>query len=126
MRAAADEVRHARHSFELASHFAGRVVEPGPLPAAAVDQLQSQVSRRRGWWLPTVPLTTPPLQSIDELATSVLLEAGVGETMSVLRAAARLDNEALSARERQVLVGIVLDETRHAGSSPPVDVSALA
>ena len=102
-RAAGDEVRHAEQSFALASAFGGRVVTAGPLPAAVLQNgLQPQ--------------------SLRELALAALEEGGIAETLSVLRAADQYDRliatgeaqSALDQLERDTLLGIVRDETRHA------------
>ena len=95
--AAADEVRHGQQSFALAAMFdSGNASSPTAFPTRAIDSLRSQ--------------------SLAELAEAALREGGVDETVSVLRAAQRLDSDAeqLTAEEQRVLFGIVQDETRHA------------
>ncbi len=92
-RAAIDEVRHAELTFALASAYAGRALDPGPLPAL-----------------------TPRGGGLAALARDTFLEGCVGETGAVLEA-----EHALAAlgpdgdpAVRDVLERIVRDETRHA------------
>eukprot|EP01108_Squamamoeba_japonica_P004384 TRINITY_DN3466_c0_g1_i3.p3 TRINITY_DN3466_c0_g1~~TRINITY_DN3466_c0_g1_i3.p3 ORF type:complete len:289 (+),score=128.99 TRINITY_DN3466_c0_g1_i3:1051-1917(+) len=103
-RAAGDEVRHAEQSFALASAYGGRAIGAGPMPTAVLSSgLQPQ--------------------SLRQLALAALDEGGIAETLSVLRAAADYDrlvaaggaaSTALAQLERDTLLGIVRDETRHA------------
>ena len=91
-RAAADEARHARHAFALASAYAGRSVQPAALPLGD-----------------TVALA-PDLVS---LASTTLRDGCAGETCSAWLYA-RLADRATDPTARRVLHGIVRDETRHA------------
>lgn len=90
MRAATDEVDHARRCFALASVYGGREVGPGPLPAVA-----------------------PRQASLVELVESTFLEGCVGETVATLiaeRSLAVATDEAV----RGTLRVIAEDEARHA------------
>jgi hypothetical protein len=89
-RAMADEVRHARVAFALASRFTGTAVGPGPLATGAVS----------------VP-------SLVELAVATAVEGGVGESLAAGFAAARLAR-CTDAEVRAALEAIVEDEARHA------------
>lgn len=88
--AMADEVRHARACFALASAYAGRAYGPGPVAAP--------------------PRTVPDLKT---LAIETFREGCVGESLAAGRAAVQLA-QATDPAVRQVLAGIVEDETRHA------------
>ncbi len=90
MRAATDEVDHARRCFALASTYHAREVGPGPLPAVA-----------------------PRHASLVELVESTFLEGCVGETIATLiaeRSLAVATDEAV----RSTLRVIAEDEARHA------------
>ena len=92
-RAALDEVRHAELAFALASAYAGRALDPGPLPAL-----------------------TPRGGGLAAVARDTFIEGCVGETGAVLeaeRALAALRQDGDPA-VRDVLERIVRDETRHA------------
>ena len=91
-RAMADEIRHARDCFALASRYAGASVGPGPL---AMD----------GVLTGSVDLVA--------VARSVIAEACVGETLAAVSAAVAAE-VAHDPEVRRILAGIVLDELRHA------------
>jgi hypothetical protein len=90
-RAAADEVRHARLGFSLASAYAGRTVAPGAFPFEH----------------PIVPAT-----DLVTLAVDATREGCIGETVSAMLAA-----EAAELAEdpavREALATIARDEMRH-------------
>ena len=88
-RARADEVRHARACFTLASVYAGRHFSPGELPT----------------------LTTR--RTLSEIAVATFLEGCVGETIAAL-AATRALAGCRTPGVTRVLGRIVRDETRHA------------
>ncbi|MFV8754691.1 ferritin-like domain-containing protein [Nannocystaceae bacterium ST9] len=90
-RAMADEVRHARVAFGLASAYAGEPIGPGPL---AVD---SALARR----------------SLAQIVEGLVIEACVGETLAALevREAASCASDPIVAR---LLEAIADDELRHA------------
>jgi hypothetical protein len=90
--AAVDEARHARRCFAMASAYAGRPLEAGPLPLGANVSL-------------AVDLAT--------LARVTLRGGCVGETCSTWLYA-RLGERAKDPAARRVMEGIVRDETRHA------------
>jgi hypothetical protein len=90
-RAATDEIDHARKAFAIASHFAGRVVGPGPLPEAGA------------------PIATDRASFVRALVE----EACVGETIGAAEARTLAEVagcEAL-ARVHRTIAG---DEQRHA------------
>lgn len=89
--ALADETRHARVAFSLASRFAGRPVGPGPLELHGV-------------------LTDTGLEAI---VTAAVLEGCIGETLASLEAAEALTS-ASDSGARDALGPVVLDERRHA------------
>lgn len=92
LRAAADETRHARSAFALASRFAGRPVAPGPLE------------------------TRDGLHGVDDLAAAVCdaaREGCVEETLSA-HEIALLAREATDPGVRSVLETVAEDEARHA------------
>jgi hypothetical protein len=89
--AMADETRHARLCFELASRYAGRDVGPGRLDVVGA-------------------LDTVSLERVVERALS---EGCVGETAAALEARFALEG-ATDPVVRSVLEGIVVDEERHA------------
>ncbi len=86
-----DEIRHAARCFALASAYAGREIGPGPLP----------IPPRRG------------RRTLVRLAVESWREGCVGETLSVGVAAAQLAG-ATDPVVREVLAGIVRDESEHA------------
>lgn len=88
--AMADEVRHARAAFALASTYAGTALGPSPLDAPE-----------------------RPLPSLAELAVETFREGCVGESLAVGRAALQL-RDTTDPVVRQVLAEIVEDEGRHA------------
>jgi hypothetical protein len=93
MLAAADEVRHAEQAFALASRYAGRRIEPGPLH------------------------TADGLAELDDLARAVretVHEGCLAETLAA-HEAALLAEHAGDAEVRRVLATIAADEARHAG-----------
>jgi hypothetical protein len=91
-RAAADEVRHARLCFALASAYAGEDVGPGAFPLGGAVQ---------------VPAT------LGELAVSTVREGCVGETVAAVVAAEQLAR-ATDPAVRAALTEIAADEARHA------------
>jgi hypothetical protein len=88
--AAADEVRHARIAYGIASFFAGITMGPGPLPLDGA---------------------MPALDPAGVLC-SLIDEACVGETIGA--AEARSDAEAATGEISALLHGIADDESRHA------------
>lgn len=90
--ALADETRHARVAFALASSYAGQAIGPGPLSICGA--------------------LSPTIEPLALLRT-VFLEGCVGETVAALEAAegAAHCEDAVVAR---VLEGIAGDESRHA------------
>ena len=102
-RAAADEVRHARLAFQVASDLAGGPIAPGPFPIPGPVDV-------------AVPLA--------RLAAEAVREGCVGETLSALatrRAAEGTHDPAI----RRILDGIAADEERHAVLSWKVVAWAL-
>ena len=89
-RALADEVRHARLCYSLASSYAGEAVGPGPL---------------------AVPATTP--MSLREAALATLREGCIAETVAANAARERLA-VATHPSVLRALETIVEDEQRHA------------
>jgi hypothetical protein len=90
--AAVDEARHARRCFDLASAYAGQLLEPGPLPIAATVVLAPDLSA---------------------LANATARDGCVAETCS----AWLFDTLGRRARDpavKRVIEGVVRDETRHA------------
>jgi hypothetical protein len=89
--ALADETRHARIAFALASHYAGRNVGPGPLELAGAFERQDAA----------------------EILRTTILEGCIGETLAALEAA---EGAALARESRlaEVLDAIARDEARHA------------
>lgn len=92
--AALDEVKHAELCFGLASSYAGRKLEPGPLPEVreVAQALETDMA---------------------SVVAAVVEEGCVGETIAALIASAQLEVAADPA-VREVLAQIVEDETRHA------------
>lgn len=90
-RALADETRHSRVAFALASHYAGRSIGPGPLELAGAFEGQDA----------------------GEILRTTILEGCVGETLAALEAA---EGAALAREGRlaEVLDAIARDEARHA------------
>src|SRR5262249_46904528 len=89
---AVDEVRHAELCLGLASAYAGRIVEPAPLP---------------------IPSPLPIDGDLTAIAAESALESCVGETVAAVQAfeaLARATDPAVIA----VLETTVADETRHA------------
>jgi len=99
--AAADEVRHAKVSFDAASKFLGKPVEPGPLPASS-HKFE---------------------QDLQALALATAQEGCIDETLSALLAALEVDEllshqqQYISEEERQWLKdqmwAIALEEASH-------------
>jgi hypothetical protein len=90
-RAMADETRHARQAFGLASRYAGRALGPGPLDVQrALDHASL---------LPIVRL--------------VVREGCIGETAAALEAREAAEH-AVEPRLAQLLRAVAEDETRHA------------
>lgn len=89
--AGADEVRHARLAFGLASRFAGTPVGPGPIPLADL--------RLTG--------------NLGAFAAATVREGCIAETLSALMVgeAAELSHD---AEERAVLAVLARDEAKHA------------
>jgi hypothetical protein len=92
--AAIDEINHAKLCFGLAAKFTGKQLGPGPFPIPDG----------------TVHVAT----TMEEMASSVAVEGCVGETLSVVRAAAQI-SMARDPSVRKVLRTIATDEARHAG-----------
>jgi hypothetical protein len=90
-RAMADEVRHARACFELASHYAGRPLGPGPL--STQDCL--------------------PSASLGDILALVVVEGCVGETLAALEVA-EAAAQVLDPDLRATLERIAADERSHA------------
>jgi hypothetical protein len=90
--AGADEVRHARLAFSLASAYAGEAVRPGTFPFEASLRVSGDLAA---------------------LAVSTVSEGCVGETLSVLLADEAL-RVATDPAVRQALRVIARDEARHA------------
>jgi hypothetical protein len=88
--AMADEVRHARDCFAVASTYAGEPLGPGPVAAPA-----------------------RPLPTLVDLALDTFHEGCIGESLAAGRAAVQL-GQATDPAIRRVLARIVDDETRHA------------
>lgn len=90
-RALADEVEHARVSFALASHHAGRAIGPGPLGQA----------------------DSPGAHTLVEIVEAVIREACIGETLSALEVREACEQAADPGLCR-LLRAIADDEQRHA------------
>ncbi len=90
-RAMADETRHARDAFALASAYLGRHVGPG-----ALDVAESLAGRS-------------PL----EIVRTTVLEGCIGETIAAVEAAEALAH-ATDPAAREALARVTEDETRHA------------
>eukprot|EP01044_Picomonas_judraskeda_P002819 COSAG03_NODE_215_length_10494_cov_13.007504_5_plen_347_part_00 len=89
-----DEIVHAKLCFGLAHKFGGKPMAPGPFP---------------------IPNGTVHIAAdILEMAISVATEGCIGETLSVVRAAAQIELSH-DPSVRQVLTRIAEDEARHAG-----------
>jgi hypothetical protein len=88
--AAADEVRHAKGCFALASRFAGKALAPGPL---------------------SVPVSVAPTHAA--LLKSTIVEGCIGETLSAVLAEAAL-KQAGDTEVKKVLRQLVRDEEKHA------------
>lgn len=90
-RAMADEIRHARDAFAIASAFAGEAVGAGPLDA------------------------TGSLGSLDarDLLRAAVREGCIGETIAAAQATVARDG-CTNAAIRAVLDGVAADEQRHA------------
>ncbi len=90
-RAQADETRHARLCFSLASQYGGRDVGPGAISmAGALDDL-----------------------SLESILSTTILEGCIGETRAALEAARARDN-CSDPVVREVLAQIARDEGNHA------------
>ncbi|MCA9693324.1 MAG: ferritin-like domain-containing protein, partial [Myxococcales bacterium] len=89
--AMADETRHARLGYALASAYAGRSVGPGPL---AIDAALGRVR-------------------LSEVVALVILEGCVGETVAAIEAA-ELAEHVREPATLEVLRGVAVDERRHA------------
>lgn len=100
LRAALDEVRHARLCFGLATGFSGRRWTAGPLPA--LDGLRR----------PPRPRTSDQ-EGLARLAVSSLFDGCLGEQVAAL-AAERAGREAEDPVVRGVLAEIARDEYAHA------------
>jgi len=88
--AALDEVRHARICFALARAYLRRDVGPGPLP-----------------------LPSPRVSSIADVAADAFLEGCVGESLSAL-VAARAAERCVDAEVKRLLSAMARDEEAHA------------
>jgi hypothetical protein len=91
-RAAADELRHARACFSLASAYAGRSIGPGPMPLG-----------------PSAPVAATWV----ELAAWTVHEGCVGETVAAWLAT-EIAGSATDPAVRAVMEAIAADELRHA------------
>jgi len=89
--AMADETRHAKMAFALASAFGDRPIGPGPL---TIDDALGQ-------------------ESLADMLALVIHEGCIGETIAAAEAAEALDHTNDPAI-RNVLITIIDDETRHA------------
>jgi hypothetical protein len=89
-----DEIVHAQLCFGLAHKFGGKPMAPGPFP------------------IPNGTVHIAP--DILEMAISVATEGCIGETLSVVRAAAQIELSH-DPSVRKVLNRIAEDEARHAG-----------
>lgn len=96
-RAQADEIRHARLACELASHYAGRSIAPGPLDLSGALASAAPTS----------------LNGLEELLVNTVLEGCIGETHAALEVAhaAKLTQD---AELRALLEAVAEDEARHA------------
>jgi hypothetical protein len=90
-RAIADETRHARACFALASHYSGAELGPAPLP---IDGCLSATS-------------------LEEIVELVIAEGCVGETVAALEAAEAAEH-ATDPVVAETLRAISADESRHA------------
>ncbi|MCR9160166.1 MAG: ferritin-like domain-containing protein [Nannocystaceae bacterium] len=90
LRAARDEVRHARACYGMASRFTPAIHGPGPLPAA-----------------------TPRSPTLVQVAVDAFLEGCVGETTAAL-VAERGAAVATDHHTQDLLAGIAADEAEHA------------
>ncbi len=90
-RAIADETRHARLAFSLASHYGARPIGPGPLA------LEGALGAA----------------SLADVLKLVIVEGCIGETVAALEAAEAMAH-CRDAAVRNVLDQIHQDETRHA------------
>jgi hypothetical protein len=99
--AAADEIRHAQVSFEVASRLTGQTVEPGPLPPSSL-QFDSNLT--------ALALATAQEGCIDETLSAVLAAMEVDELWS-----RPVDGVTESEREyiQQILTTIALEEASH-------------
>jgi hypothetical protein len=89
--AMADETRHARDAFGLASAYAGTALGPGPLDTD--DALTARSPR--------------------DIVRTAILEGCIGETVAAVEAAEALAH-ATDPAVRDVLTRVTADETRHA------------
>ncbi len=92
--AAADEVRHARLTFELASELSGVALRPGPFPMA--------------------PIT--PRTDLAAIAFDAVVEGCIGETMGAYLAR-QIAQDLPPGAQRDVLEALAEDEERHAALS---------
>jgi hypothetical protein len=90
--AAADELRHARVSFALASAYAGHAVEPAAFPVAGAVAVETDLAR---------------------VAAATFREGCVGETVVALLSA-RAAGAATDPAPRALLEMVARDEARHA------------
>lgn len=89
--AMADETRHAKLAFALASRYANQDLGPGRLDLTGAG----------------------PSSSLAEMVHTAILEGAVGETIAAMEAAEALER-ASDPAVRQVLTQVVADETNHA------------
>lgn len=89
-----DEIVHAKLCFGLANKYSGKRLAPGAFP------IENN----------TVEVET----DLAGVVGAVAYEGGIGETLSVVRAAAQLA-KVVDPGARKVLETIVSDEARHAG-----------
>ncbi len=89
--AMADETRHAKLAFALASRYANKDLGPGRLDLSGAG----------------------PSSSLAEMVHTAVLEGAVGETIAAMEAAEALER-ATDPAVRRVLTQVVADETNHA------------
>ena len=90
-RALADEIRHAKLCFGLATAYAGHALGPGPLSSEGALGAQS----------------------LDAIVETAIAEACIGETLAAVEAAEAAAH-ATDPSVRRVLLAIARDEKRHA------------
>jgi hypothetical protein len=89
--AMADETRHARDAFGLASAYAGRAIGPGKLDIGSALEARTRF----------------------DIVTTAILEGCIGETVAALEATEAL-GRAVAPEVRDVLARVSVEERRHA------------